>query len=103
MTRRKHTQTERNRKHTEQLEEQQEQNMNTGYPALDPTANKYLSGSGWEISFFFCFGFASSPAENILQKQTNKKKSRKKKREEHTFFLFFLGFFLAFFSANELG
>ena len=25
---------------------------NTGYPALDPTANKYLSGSGWEISVF---------------------------------------------------
>ena len=29
-------------------------NINTGYPALDPTANKYLSGSGWEISFFLC-------------------------------------------------
>ena len=28
-------------------------NINTGYPALDPTANKYLSGSGWEISVFF--------------------------------------------------
>ena len=28
---------------------------NTGYPALDPTANKYLSGSGWEISVVFCF------------------------------------------------
>ena len=25
-------------------------NINTGYLALDPTANKYLSGSGWEIS-----------------------------------------------------
>ena len=25
---------------------------NTGYPALDPTANKYLSGSGWEIMIF---------------------------------------------------
>ena len=24
-------------------------NRNTGYPALDPTANKYLSGSGWEM------------------------------------------------------
>ena len=23
---------------------------NTGCPALDPTANKYLSGSGWDIS-----------------------------------------------------
>ena len=30
-------------------------NINTGYPALDPTANKYLSGSGWEISVFFVF------------------------------------------------
>ena len=29
-------------------------NRNTVYPALDPTANKYLSGSGWEIC---CFGF----------------------------------------------
>ena len=30
----------------------------TGYPALDPTANKYLSGSGWEISvLFFMFSF----------------------------------------------
>ena len=27
-------------------------NINTGYPALDPTANKYLSGSGWEIYVF---------------------------------------------------
>ena len=33
-------------------------NINTRYPALDPTANKYLSGSGWEISvvvLLFCF------------------------------------------------
>ena len=30
-------------------------NINTGYPALDPTANKYLSGSGWEISVFYVF------------------------------------------------
>ena len=30
----------------------------TGYPALDPTANKYISGSGWDIfviSVVFCF------------------------------------------------
>ena len=27
-------------------------NRNTGYPALDPTANKYISGSGWEIFVF---------------------------------------------------
>ena len=34
---------------TEQLKEKQKkQNRNTGYPALDPTTNKYLSGSGWE-------------------------------------------------------
>ena len=32
------------------------EHINTGYPALDPTANKYLSGSGWEIYvFLFCF------------------------------------------------
>ena len=30
-------------------------NRNTEYPALDPTANKYLSVSGWEISVFFVF------------------------------------------------
>ena len=30
-------------------------NINTGYLALDPTANKYLSGSGWEISVFSVF------------------------------------------------
>ena len=30
-------------------------NINTGYPALDPTANNYLSGSGWEISVVFLF------------------------------------------------
>ena len=28
-------------------------NRHTGYPAQDPTANKYLSGSGWEI-FYLC-------------------------------------------------
>ena len=32
-------------------------NINTGYPALDPTANKYLSGSGWEIYVVFCMLF----------------------------------------------
>ena len=34
-------------------------NRNTGYPALDPTANKYISGSGLDISvvvlLFVCF------------------------------------------------
>ena len=29
-------------------------NRNTGYPALDPTKNKYLSGSGWEM-MYLCF------------------------------------------------
>ena len=29
-------------------------NRHTGYSALDPTANEYLSGSGWEI-MNFCF------------------------------------------------
>ena len=28
-------------------------NRNTGYPALDPTANKYISGSGWENCCFY--------------------------------------------------
>ena len=37
-------------------------NRNTGYPDLDPTANKYLSGSGWEISvfLFLCFSLSCS-------------------------------------------
>ena len=39
-------------------------NRNTGYPALDPTANKYISGSGWEISVLFllfvCFPLSVS-------------------------------------------
>ena len=26
-------------------------NRNTGYPALDPTANQYFSGPGWEIMY----------------------------------------------------
>ena len=49
----------------------------TGYPALDPTANKYLSGSGWEIMilcFYFYFFFCKC-----------------------VFFLFFLCFFFCFF------
>ena len=29
-------------------------NINTRYPAFDPTANKYLSGSGWEIMYLCC-------------------------------------------------
>ena len=47
-------QTERNiNKQKNSIENRQ--NRNTGYPALDPTANKYLSGSGWEISVCFVF------------------------------------------------
>ena len=47
----KHTNSKKNIKH-----------RNTGYPALDPTANKYLSGSGWEISvfLFLCFSLSCS-------------------------------------------
>ena len=50
-TRRKH------KNKTEQLRETYKQNINTGYPVQDPTANKYLSGSGWEIMYLcsFCF------------------------------------------------
>ena len=51
-------QTEINNNKTEQLEEKHKQNnINTGYPALDPTANRYLSGSGWEIYVFFLLFF----------------------------------------------
>ena len=72
-TRRKHNKkTERNiflkkrKKKNKKLQEKHKQrikqNINTGYPALEPTANKYLSGSGWEMSVcsvcvchVFCF------------------------------------------------
>ena len=27
---------------------------NTGYPAKDPTENKFISGSGWEIKYLCC-------------------------------------------------
>ena len=37
-------------------------NINTGYLALDPTANKYLSGSGWEISVLFLKCFVYFPS-----------------------------------------
>ena len=49
-------------------------NRNTGYPAQDPTANKYLSGSGWEIKFF-CFLF--SPETNREPHKNNRKASSK--------------------------
>ena len=29
-------------------------NITTGYAALDPTADEYLSGSGWEIMYVCC-------------------------------------------------
>ena len=31
------------------------QNRNTGYPALDPTKNKYFSVFGWETNVFMLF------------------------------------------------
>ena len=34
-----------------------EKNRNTGYPAQDPTANKYLSSSAWEIMYVCCLCF----------------------------------------------
>ena len=74
---------------------------NTGYPALDPTANKYLSGSGWEIYVFFLFVclfffefyvfFLFSPSlfkllhlqsKNHIYKQTNKHKNSKKNNKQ---------------------
>ena len=47
-------------KHKETVKQQKSfennnKNINTGYPALDPTANKYLSGSGWEIMILCLF------------------------------------------------
>ena len=41
-------------------------NRHTGYPALDPTANKYLSGSGWEIMYFCCFLFVCFSRSSYL-------------------------------------
>ena len=53
-TRRKHLKKNRKKqtKHIKTLRKTK-QHRNTGYPALDSTANKYLSGSGWEIYVFF--------------------------------------------------
>ena len=48
--------TERNMNKTEKLREKHT-NINTGYPALDPTAIEYLSGSGWEIMYFVFFSY----------------------------------------------
>ena len=52
-------QNRRKHKHNIQNSKKNRKHRNTGYPALDPTANEYLSGSGWEISglfyMFFCF------------------------------------------------
>ena len=55
-TRRKHKNNRKKHKTTENLKNNKNKNINTGYPALDPTANKYLSGSGWEIIYLF-YGF----------------------------------------------
>ena len=44
-----------NRNKTEKLREKNiKHNRNTGYPALDPTANEYFSGSAWEV-MYLCF------------------------------------------------
>ena len=48
-------QTEQNIQKQEQLEENMNKNINTGYPAHEPTANKYLSGSDCEIYVFFLY------------------------------------------------
>ena len=42
-----------NMNNTEKLREKHKTNRNTGYPAQDPNANRYISGSGWD--FFFVF------------------------------------------------
>ena len=67
------------RKEAEKLREKQEQTKNTGYPALDPTANKYLSGSGWEIMYFmfspsFRFVFLCCYFKSIDRKCNNLKR-----------------------------
>ena len=54
----KNTRRKQKQKETENKQNNSKKNIknrNTGYPALDPTANKYLSGSGWEIYVFFSF------------------------------------------------
>ena len=50
--------TTTNRKKQKTKDNNSKKNRNkrtTGYPALDPTANKYISGSGWEIYVFLFF------------------------------------------------
>ena len=37
--------------------EKNKQNKNTSHPAHHPTANKYISGSGWEILHCCLFKF----------------------------------------------
>ena len=73
---------------------------NTGYPALDPTGNKYFSGSGWRIMYFSCFKCVymclfdckcknlNRLGENIKQKQHrqnihNTEKLREKQHKTH--------------------
>ena len=52
----KKTRRKQNKQKTTEIKqksfEKNNKNRNTGYPAQDPTANKYLSGSGWEIMYF---------------------------------------------------
>ena len=57
---------------------------NTGYPALDPTANKYLSGSGWEISvFLFLYMFFDCKCKSLkrLGENINNRKKLKNNRK----------------------
>ena len=63
-TRRKHLKTTHLNKYKQKTEKLREKhkNINIGYPALEPTANKYLSGSGWEIFFPAFYVFLFSPS-----------------------------------------
>ena len=56
-TRRTHkTQTQQDRKNNRKTSIiPLKQNRNTGHPALDPTANRCLSGSGWGKNVFLLF------------------------------------------------
>ena len=87
-----------------------QQNRNTGYPAQDPTTNKYFSGSGWEIMYlcfvcyfvvffsklvyvlfccYMCFFDCNCKSlnrlgESITKTQTNRTTSRKHKNNRNT-------------------
>ena len=50
----KHKQNKKENKYNRKASRKNINKQNAGYPALDPTANKYLSGSGWRIMYFCC-------------------------------------------------